>query len=184
LASDRIEIVEYDPAWPRRFDAEATRLRAALADCPLVGIEHFGSTAVPGLSAKPVIDILVAVPDLAAARARFPDRLATLDYVFWADNPATDRLFFVKGMPPHGEGRTHHLHVTEPEGDMWVRLAFRDYLRAHPTEAASYAVHKRELARAHAGDREAYTRAKAEFIDSVMVRARAWLAGRNPAGPE
>ncbi len=178
MASDHVEIAEYDPGWPRRFEAEAERLRDALAGCEVRAIEHFGSTAVPGLAAKPVIDMLLSVPGLAEAREVFPGRLAPLGYVFWADNPATDRLFFVRGMPPHGECRTHHLHVTEPDGAMWEQLLFRDYLRAHPTEAASYAVHKRELAIQYSRDREAYTQAKAGFIETLMDRARAWSATR------
>ncbi|MEM7767146.1 MAG: GrpB family protein [Pseudomonadota bacterium] len=178
MASDRIEIVEYDPAWPHMFDTEQAALLNALAGCPVEAIEHFGSTAVPGLSAKPVIDILIAVPDLSQAKASFPERLAALEYVFWANNPQQDRLFFVKGMPPQGTGRTHHVHVTERIGEMWRRLVFRDYLRAHPTEAASYAVLKRELASGHADDREGYTRAKDDFIDQVMRRAYHWSESR------
>ncbi|MDQ8729451.1 GrpB family protein [Bradyrhizobium sp. LHD-71] len=115
---DDIEIVAYDPNWPALFEHEATRLRAALNGEPITGLEHFGSTAIAGLAAKPIIDILIAVPTLAAARANFPAKLKVLDYVFWSDNPKADRLFFVKGMPPYGERRTHHVHVTEPAPDV------------------------------------------------------------------
>jgi GrpB-like predicted nucleotidyltransferase (UPF0157 family) len=103
---DDIEIVAYDPRWSALFEEEATRLRSTLGGEPIAGLEHFGSTAIPHLAAKPIIDILIAVPSLSAARAVFPAKLRTLNYVFWADNPKIDRLFFVKGMPPYGERRT------------------------------------------------------------------------------
>jgi len=125
-----------------------------------MGLEHFGSTAVPNLSAKPIIDILIAVRSLADAQASFVEALRNLDYVYWADNPKKDRMFFAKGMPPFGSRRSHHVHVTEPHGEMWKRLAFRDYLRAHPEEAGTYERFKRRLAMEYQEDREAYTAAK------------------------
>jgi GrpB-like predicted nucleotidyltransferase (UPF0157 family) len=136
-----------------------------------MGLEHFGSTAVPNLSAKPIIDILIAVRSLADAQACFVEGLRNLDYVYWAENPKQDRMFFVKGMPPFGPRRSHHVHVTEIHGQMWQRLAFRDYLRAHPEEARTYAQLKRRLAAEHPADREAYTGAKAAYIESVMRKA-------------
>ncbi|KJC61607.1 hypothetical protein UP10_07005 [Bradyrhizobium sp. LTSPM299] len=165
---DEVEIVAYDPRWPLLFDEEAKRLRAVLDPSLIVGLEHFGSTAIPGLSAKPIIDILIAVRTLAAARAAFVEALRKLDYVYWADNPKQDRMFFVKGMPPFGPKRSHHVHVTEPQEQMWQRLAFRDYLRAHPEEAATYERLKRRLATDHRADREAYTDAKSAYVESVM----------------
>ena len=115
---DEVEIVDYDPRWPLLFDEEARRLRAVLDSSLIVGLEHFGSTAISGLSAKPIIDILIAVRSLAAAQATFVEALRNLDYVYWADNPKKDRMFFVKGMPPFGSKRSHHVHVTEPDGEM------------------------------------------------------------------
>src|SRR5712664_392478 len=97
---DEVEIVDYDPHWPSLFDEEAKRLRAILDPSLIVGLEHFGSTAVPGLSAKPIIDILIAVRSLADAQATFVEALRILDYVYWGDNPKKDRMFFVKGMQP------------------------------------------------------------------------------------
>jgi GrpB-like predicted nucleotidyltransferase (UPF0157 family) len=167
---DDIHIAPYDPHWPLLFEQEATRLRATLAAEPIVGLEHFGSTAIPGLAAKPIIDILIAVPSLGAARASFPEKLKRIEYVFWPDNPKTDRLFFVKGMPPYGQRRTHHIHVTELSGELWQRLTFRDYLRDHPDEAARYETLKRKLALEHPTDREAYTAAKAGYVEEVMQK--------------
>jgi GrpB-like predicted nucleotidyltransferase (UPF0157 family) len=165
---DEVELVPYDPRWPLLFDAEAKRLRAALDPRLIVGLEHFGSTAIAGLSAKPIIDILIAVSSLAAAQAAFVEALRSLDYVYWPDNPKKDRMFFVKGMPPFGVKRSHHVHVTEPHGEMWQRLAFRDYLRAHREEAATYERLKRRLAAKHRTDREAYTEAKSAYVEEVM----------------
>jgi GrpB-like predicted nucleotidyltransferase (UPF0157 family) len=168
---DAVEIVDYDPRWPLLFDEEAERLRAVLDPALIVGLEHFGSTAIPGLSAKPIIDILIAVRSLAAAQAAFIEALRKLDYVYWADNPKKDRMFFVKGMPPFGSKRSHHVHVAESQGVMWQRLAFRDYLRAHPEEAETYERLKKRLAAEHQTDREAYTDAKSAYVASVMRKA-------------
>jgi GrpB-like predicted nucleotidyltransferase (UPF0157 family) len=167
---DEIEIVAYDPAWPCQFEAEAARLRTILPGDLIHDIQHYGSTAVPGLEAKPVIDMLLATPDLAAARAAFPALLEAAGYAFWADNPKTDRLFFVKGLPPAAPHRTHHLHVTETSGELWSQLAFRDHLRRHPEDAEAYGALKRDLAKRHLADREAYTAAKGEFICALAVR--------------
>jgi GrpB-like predicted nucleotidyltransferase (UPF0157 family) len=168
---DEVEIVNYDPRWPALFDEEAKRLRAILDPSLITGLEHFGSTAIPGLSAKPIIDILIAVRSLADAQATFVEALRNLDYVYWADNPKKDRMFFVKGMPPFGSRRSHHVHVTEAHGELWQRLAFRDYLRAHPEEAGTYERLKKRPAAEHRADREAYTGAKSAYIESVMRKA-------------
>jgi GrpB-like predicted nucleotidyltransferase (UPF0157 family) len=168
---DEVELVDYDPRWPAMFDEEAKRLRAVLDPSLILGLEHFGSTAVSGLSAKPIIDILIAVRSLTDAQPSFVEALRSLDYVYWAENPKKDRMFFVKGMPPFGKRRSHHVHVTEPHGEMWQRLAFRDYLRAHPEEAGAYQRLKRRLAAEHQTDREAYTVAKSAYVESVMRKA-------------
>jgi GrpB-like predicted nucleotidyltransferase (UPF0157 family) len=168
---DEVELVDYDARWPSLFDEEVKRLRAVLDPSLILGLEHFGSTAVPGLSAKPIIDILIAVRSLTDARASFVEALRNLDYVYWAENPKKDRMFFVKGMPPFGPRRSHHVHVTEPNGEMWQRLAFRDYLRAHSEEARTYQRLKTRLATEHPTDREAYTGAKSAYVESVMRKA-------------
>jgi GrpB-like predicted nucleotidyltransferase (UPF0157 family) len=169
-AMDDIEIVPSDSEWPRLFLEERRRLETALAGEDVQAIEHFGSTAVPGLPAKPIIDILIGTGSLEAARRLWPTRLDALGYAFWADNPKADRLFFVKGLLPHGERRTHHVHVGAPGGDLWRQLAFRDFLAAHPEEAARYAALKQALAETHRLDREAYTNAKSDYISAIMQR--------------
>jgi len=168
---DDIEILPYDPGWPERFQAERLQLREALSAETILAIEHFGSTAIPAMPAKPIIDILIAVPSVAAARLSFPAILDAFGYDFWADNPKRDRLFFVKNMPPRGKQRTHHVHICERTSEMWDRLAFRDYLRANPAEAAAYASLKRRLAETYGNDREAYTQVKTAFVARIMRAA-------------
>ena len=177
---DEIALVEYDPRWPEQFAQEAARVRAALPEGLIIAMEHFGSTAVPGLSAKPVIDILVGVRSIGAAREKAVPALEALDYAFWYDNPELGHLFFVKGLPPNGP-RTHHVHIVEPEMFrdpkneaflFWDRLLFRDYLRAHPDEARRYEAVKRDLAAWFPEDRERYTYGKTEYVNGVMRKAR------------
>lgn len=170
---DEVELVSHDPSWPARYEAEAERLAAALPAGLVLRMEHFGSTAVPGLIAKPVIDILVAVSDIEEARAEAVAPLEALGYAFWADNPRRDRLFFVKGLPPRAPRRTHHVHMMEPSAAMWDMLLIRDILREDPEEAARYAGLKRELAVRHRRDREAYTAAKSAYLAAMLARARA-----------
>ena len=168
MALDDVRIVPYDPAWPGLFATERDRLCAVLDPREVHGIEHFGSTAVPGLSAKPIIDILIAVRSLAYARATMIAPIKSLGYAYWAENPKPDRMFFVKGMPPYGKQRTHHVHVTEPDGEMWRRrLAFRDHLRTRPDVARRYEALKRDLAERYGDDREAYSAAKTDFVEPI-----------------
>ena len=177
---DDIVIVDYDPLWPEQFAAEAARVQAALGDDLVITVEHFGSTAVPGLSAKPIIDLLVAVRSLPEVRQSGISALESLGYSYWSDDPAPDRMFFVKGLPPHGP-RSHHVHVVEPgvsqdprlgEFSFADRLLFRDVLRADPEEALRYETLKRELAAEFPDDREAYTNGKTSYIYDVMQKAR------------
>jgi GrpB-like predicted nucleotidyltransferase (UPF0157 family) len=168
--ADVIELVAYDPSWPQRFASEAGALRVALPADLGVAIEHFGSTAIPGMAAKPIIDIMLVVAD----RGRWNELIEpvqSLAYVYWAENPAPHHMFFVKGMPPFGTRRTHHVHVHRPD-EARALIAFRDHLIAHPDDAARYAALKRELAEKFRTDRDAYTRAKAEFVAEVLRSTR------------
>jgi len=167
---DAIKLVAYDHRWPAQFAYEAARLRALFTSTSLIAIEHIGSTAIPGLRAKPIIDILVVVPALTQARRTLPDPLQAMGYAFWADNPKTDRLFFVKGLPPAATGRTHHVHVAEPGSEALLSLRFRDHLRAHRTDAQRYERLKDALALQHHSDREAYTAAKTAFVQDILGR--------------
>lgn len=167
---DGIEIQPYDPQWPLRFSEEAARLRWVLPAALKVTLEHFGSTAVPGLAAKPILDIMLIAPEQAQWQSVIAP-LESLGYLYWAENPRSDRMFFVKGMPPFGLKRSHHVHVRLPQ-DTERELGFRDYLRQHPEIATQYAALKQELAARFPTDREAYTQAKSSFIETVLRQAR------------
>ena len=163
--ADAIEIVPYDPAWPASYENEAALVLTCL-DHPPLRIAHMGSTAVVGLAAKPVIDIIVLVADLDQVRPSIPTLEAT-GYSYWRDNPDKTKLFLVKGLPPAPQ-RTHHLHVYTYAKEFDRRIRFRDALRESASLRADYVGLKQGLAERFAGDREAYTAGKAEFIDRAV----------------
>jgi len=174
-AEDIVEVVDSDPSWPDQFLAESSAIEKVLH--PLKPrIEHFGSTAIPNLPAKPIIDILIVIEDVSVW-PQLIEPLSSLDYVYWAENPRKDRMFFVKGMPPFGSRRSHHVHVRTPE-DL-SELVFRDWLREQPADVARYATLKRRLAKQFKTDREAYTGAKGEFIEQILKHGKA--CGRSAA---
>jgi len=172
LAED-VAVVPYDPAWPVAFARERDHLRSCLP-AELVGrIEHFGSTAVPGLAAKPIVDILVEITSLDEAEARVVPILEAQGYdYFWRATHGDDGppfyAWFIKRDAASGV-RTHHLHMVEASfSEHWDRLRFRDYLIGNPDAAREYAALKARLAEAHPHDRVAYTRGKSEFIRRAM----------------
>lgn len=165
----RLSLVAYDPRWAARFEEEKARI-LEVAGSRLLAVEHVGSTAIPGILAKPVLDILGGVRTLADGDA-LVTRLAAIGYEYVPEYEAIipDRRYFRKG--PAG-ARTHHLHVVEHEGKEWRKMmGFRDYLRAHPAVAREYGELKRRLARTFRDDRDAYQEAKASFIRDVLARA-------------
>jgi len=165
-------VVPYDPRWPSLFALERSRVEAAV-DPWVEAVEHVGSTAVPGLDAKPVIDLMVGVRDIRGA-GRCIRPLEESGYSYWAENPNPDRMLFVRFADADRTSRTHNLHVVEAGGDLWNdRLVFRDHLRSHPEAAGEYAHFKYVLAERFRDDREAYTRAKTDFISAILERARA-----------
>jgi GrpB-like predicted nucleotidyltransferase (UPF0157 family) len=161
--SDAIVIVEYDPAWPSEFVRLRDRAKAALGDVA-VAIEHVGSTAVPGLPAKDLIDMVVVVEsddDVNEAIAR----LQAIGYRARGNLGVEGREAF---WWPEGEKR-HHLYVSPTtSAELHAQVAFRDRLRADPAVARAYVALKRELAARHRNDRIAYTEAKTEFIEAVL----------------
>jgi GrpB-like predicted nucleotidyltransferase (UPF0157 family) len=168
LGLDRaaVRVVPHRPEWAELFAQEAARLRAALGDAVLA-VEHTGSTSVPGLAAKPILDLAASVPSLPEARALFP-ALRALGYTHREDPEIPERLYFVKGPP---ERRTHHLSLAEPTSRFWrEHLRFRDLLRADPALAAKYAQLKLDLARRHPAGRPAYQPGKQSFIDAALAR--------------
>ncbi|MBA3842244.1 MAG: GrpB family protein [Actinobacteria bacterium] len=165
--SDHIAVVPYDPAWIARFEEEQARLEEALAPWLIEGVHHIGSTAIPGLSAKPIIDMLAGVRDLAQAR----DACAPLRTLSYVDTPHRPGIahHFSKPSARLSE-TTHGLHLTEPGSDLWrERLAFRDALRDHPALLSGYEQLKLRLAREHPGDLVAYTAGKREFVGRVLA---------------
>jgi len=167
FTDEPIRIVSYDPDWPARFEEERAALEAAIGPWIVGDIHHVGSTAVPCLDTKPIIDILVGVEDLESSRACF-DPLRDLDYLY-APYLSDQMHWFCK---PHPSRRTHHLHLVPHESARFRdELAFRDYLRSNPEAAAEYAALKRDLATRFENDREAYTDAKTSFIDFALGRS-------------
>jgi GrpB-like predicted nucleotidyltransferase (UPF0157 family) len=165
--TDQIIVTTYDPAWPARFRIESQLIQIALADLA-PAIEHIGSTAVPGLAAKPVIDMLVGVHSLNEFE-RHCDRLSIYGYEYIPEYERVlpDRRFFKRVV--HGV-RTHHVHVVELNGLYWKRyLRFRDSLRADTWLAARYAELKRRLAARFRFDRDAYTNGKTGFVEAVLA---------------
>ncbi|MBL8145130.1 MAG: GrpB family protein [Anaerolineae bacterium] len=165
--SNAIVIADYDPAWPVLAAEEIARIRASLGD-RLLAIEHVGSTSVPGLAAKPLLDLMGGLQTLDEARVCVPHTEA-LGYHYEPGDSIPDRVYFNKG--PEG-ARTHHLYLVELGGEYWVRhIAFRDALRADPALAADYAALKRLLAAKYGTDRLGYTEAKSDFITAVEAKA-------------
>ena len=160
-------IVEYDPAWPATFEEIRKRLAPAVAEVGAL-VEHVGSTAVPGLAAKPIIDVDVVVPDVADI-ARVTSRLVMMGYVPEGELGIAGREAF----EPPSEDPYHHLYVvvegSQPHRD---HIDLRDYLRLHPDEARRYAERKREIAFLLATHRAAYVDAKRAFIEDLLKHGR------------
>jgi len=169
-----VTIVDYDPQWPILYQEEKRRILEAIGHV-IVAIEQVGSTAVPGLGAKPIIDIMVAVSHLADAEACI-DPLQGIGYEYAPELEVSmpQRRYFDKGP---AEARIH-LHMVELTSGFWERhLLFRDFLRDHPEVAREYDRLKRELAAEYGSDRAGYTEAKTSFIRSVEARARTAAEG-------
>lgn len=165
-------IVEYDPCWPHAFATEAAAVSAALVGVPH-RVEHIGSTAVPGLPAKPVVDIMVGVADYVRFE-RIRDRLAGLGYVWdvFAERSDPRRKVFRKGPADPTLMRTHHLHLTVEQGEYWRRvLAFRDELRGNPAATAEYLQVKYRMLRECSGDSRAYTAGKHDVVKRIERQA-------------
>lgn len=171
MSQDQISIVSYNPKWPDLAEAEKTLLRTLLPHLNFE-IEHIGSTAIPDLPAKPVIDLVVGVESISHAEATI-ETLEKAGYSYWRDNPNKWHFFFVKGLPlAGGAGRTHHVHIVE-KGHSFYRkqILFRDFLRANPDAAKDYLKLKFDLANKFADDREAYTNGKSEFVNAILQKA-------------
>ena len=166
-------VVAHDPAWRAAYEGEAARIRRALGDA-LVAVHHIGSTAIPGIEAKPVIDLCLEVRSLDDLDARV-EAMEALGYEVLGEFGIPRRRFFLRD--DVAGVRTHHVHAFAA-GDAEVRrhLAFRDYVIAHRDVARAYGRLKRELARAHPDDIEAYIAGKDPFIKEHEARALEWAA--------
>jgi GrpB-like predicted nucleotidyltransferase (UPF0157 family) len=178
---EEVAIVPYDPQWPEWFRQEKEHLLSSLPAELIRRVEHFGSTAVPGLAAKPIVDLLVEVTDLQATRLRIAPLLESQGYdYFWRPTHGDDGppfyAWFIK-RDPHSGVRTHHIHMVESDfEEHWDRLLFRDYLIEHPCVAQEYQDLKFGLASAYPNDRVAYTRGKTVFVLRVTEQAKRFYA--------
>jgi GrpB-like predicted nucleotidyltransferase (UPF0157 family) len=164
-----IEIQPYDAGWPALFGVQRTRLENALHPWLVGPVEHIGSTAVPGLAAKPIIDMLARIENYRIGAHVLP----ALHRIGWmqAPEPADEAGRKWSVCFPSIGNRSHHLHIYEADDPVVPGLlGFRDHLRSHPAEAAEYARLKAELAAADAHDRPRYRRGKAPFIEGVIGR--------------
>ncbi len=174
LAED-VDVVPYDPAWPQLFAEEKRHLRECLPQELIGRIDHFGSTAVPHLAAKPIVDVLVEVVSLDAVRKEIAPILERQGYeFFWRPtargNTDVGYTWFIK-RDANGR-RTHHIHMLEKGWEYDRRLLFRDHLIRHPSVASAYAAFKRRLAAEHAHNRSAYASEKSDYIDRIIEEAK------------
>jgi GrpB-like predicted nucleotidyltransferase (UPF0157 family) len=177
LISEEVSISDYDPLWPMTFEEEAAFLRKALSPDLVTRIEHFGSTAVPGLSAKPIIDVLVEVTSLERARKVAVPILQARGYeYFWRPIRGDDPPCYAWFIRRNAAGvRTHHIHMVEHDSELWDRVYFRDYLRTFRDEAIRYDKLKRSLAGTFPRDRVGYTEKKTEYITAVTQKAKEYF---------
>ncbi len=161
-ASDDIVLQAYDPAWQKLAAAEIAAIQQHVKlDYAL--LEHLGSTALSGMTAKPIIDLFIGLNHMQQAE-KWTAALHDLGYIDWPDNPNPQHLRYFKGMPPYGIARTHHIHIMPMGDELQRRIAFKEKLQKEPALRQAYLQLKLDLSRQHNTDREAYTRAKADFI--------------------
>lgn len=173
-AQDNIIIQPYNPAWPKLAEAEIKAIKTIANQASFISIDHIGSTAVPQLSSKPIIDIFIGVQSIKEAE-HWISPLQSLGYIYWEENPDKTHLRFFKGMPPFGDGRTHHVHIVESNSNAFEhRLVFRDILRRNKSARLDYESLKLRLAQSHNIDRETYTDNKLDFITSIL-RANGYI---------
>lgn len=160
-----LEVVAYDPAWPAQFECEAERINDLLGD-ELARIEHLGSTSIPELPAKPIIDIGVVMTDMCCVRDRV-EPLTTIGYQFGADRDGWLQLH------RWDNGQQFNVGVCSHDSERWRQnLMLREYLRDHPGARNEYAAVKRKAAEEHPRNAKAYNDAKSETIESIIQRAR------------
>lgn len=176
LRRGTVEVHPYDSRWPLIFETAAAELRTALGGS-ILGVHHVGSTSVPNLSAKPILDILVSVPNFEQALQLVP-HIEALGYVFRGDEEIEDRHYFRRG---NDTARTHHLSLATPTSRHYIdTLAFRDALRRDAKLAAEYGDLKMTLAHRFPRDRESYINGKTDFVMGVLRSVQG--SARDPLG--
>lgn len=178
MVNQLIELIDYDPTWQARFFEQKTRLTMILNPWLAGEIEHIGSTSVPGLRSKPIVDVLAPVQSLAASRAAIPI-LEEDGWLFWGDDPNQGyRLWFLR---PNPTVRTHHLQIIEHDHPSFRALiVFRDVLRRDVKARVAYSILKADLANKHQSDRNAYSNAKTEFVQTILEAAGVGPSLRKP----
>lgn len=168
-----IVVVPYENHWSEKFQMEAERLKSAMPE--MVKVHHIGSTSVPGLAAKPIIDMIMEVESIDRVDY-WNERFKELGYIVKGENGISRRRYFIHGTE---EKRSYHLHVFEKGNPEIVRhLAFRDYMMAHCEEAEAYATLKKELAEKYTYDGTLYTEGKNEFVRNVDEKAKEWKGNK------
>ena len=168
-----VVISEYDPEWANIFAKEKLLIQQLFKN-EKFRIEHVGSTAVPGLAAKPIVDIMIGVDELKVGRTFVkPLQNFGYHYVEELEKEIPERLFLFRGSV---KGHSHHIHITQPTTEFWIdHILFRDYLCKYPEVAQAYGKLKLKLAQRHQTDRVAYGQAKTDFIEDVLAKAKAEL---------
>jgi len=170
-----VRLAPYEDEWTHLYVEERARLQEAVGD-QVLDIQHVGSTAIPGIVAKPILDIAVAVRSFEAAYVCI-EPIVALGYEYHGENGIPRRHYFVRRDPDSGQTIVH-LHVNEVDGPDWEnQVLFRDYLLAHPEAAEEYVALKQELATQYPRDRDAYTEGKAPFIERILRLAREEVPG-------
>ena len=175
VVQEDVSISQYNPDWPQIFEQEKDHLLSCLPNELIKRIEHFGSTAVPNLSAKPIIDMLVEVTSLEETKQKIVPILEGQGYdYFWRPTFGDDTPpFYAWFIKRDSKGnRTHHIHMVENDFEHWERLLFRDYLIEHPDVAQEYQDLKLRLSNDYPNDRIAYTNGKTEFIVRITKIAK------------
>lgn len=174
LTKERIILVPYDAKWAERYAQVETELKSLLPRMLMQRIAHIGSTAVPGLSAKPIIDVQVEVSDLEEVKNEVVPKMVELGYEFiWRPTMGDVAPFYAWFIKRDDRGeRCVHVHMVESGQTSVDRIIFRDYLREHPDALKEYEAHKHDLAKRFPKDREAYTKHKTEFVNDVLAKAR------------
>ncbi len=181
LVKEEVEIVSYNPEWPGYFEKEKKFLLSIIPGGLIKRIEHFGSTAIHGMCAKPIIDMLIEIKSNKDAKNIIVPILKSLGYeYFWRPTIGNKPPFYHWFIKRNKKGqRTHHLHMVTKNSLLWDRLYFRDYLKKFPKEARIYDKLKKELSRKYPNDRVLYTKAKTRFIGRVTGKAKKYFFSQN-----